>query len=156
MERAFIPDKRYMARALQLAKIAADAAEVPVGAVVVRDGIILGEGRNRREKTQNALAHAEIEAISAACERLGSWRLSGCQIYVTLEPCQMCAGAILNSRIERLVFGADAAVLCDREPALSLPLSGRIEVYRGFLEEECEALLKDFFEKMRSRQAQDR
>ena len=89
---AFLPQRVPMLRALELAREAAEAGEVPVGAVVVRDGVIIGEGRNRREAAGSALAHAEVEAIGRACQTLGGWRLSGCQLYVTLEPCPMCAG----------------------------------------------------------------
>ena len=95
-----------MERALLLALQAAEDGEIPVGAVVVKNNEIIGEGRNRREKKKTPLAHAEIEAIHSAAETLGDWRLSGCELYVTLEPCSMCSGAILNSRLSLLVFGA--------------------------------------------------
>ena len=98
-------DERFMQAALELARQAADEGEVPVGAVVVRDGTVIAGGRNRREIGRHALAHAEIEAIDGACRALGGWRLGGCTLYVTLEPCPMCAGAIINSRIERVVYG---------------------------------------------------
>ena len=96
----------FMKRALALAEISASEGEVPVGAVVVKDGVIVGEGRNRREKGKNALYHAEIQAIDSACKALGGWRLWQCDMYVTLEPCPMCAGAIINSRIKKVIFGA--------------------------------------------------
>lgn len=99
-------DEDYMRQALDLASEAAAEGEVPVGAVVVKDGEVIGTGRNRREALRHALSHAEIEAIDEACRWLGGWRLSGCALYVTLEPCPMCAGAILNARIDRVVFGA--------------------------------------------------
>ena len=99
----------YMDRALALAKEAALDGEVPVGCVIVRDGVIVGEGRNRRETGRTALGHAEIEAIRQACENLGGWRLWDCTLYVTLEPCPMCAGAIINARIPTVVFGASDA-----------------------------------------------
>jgi len=95
-----------MREALRLAKTASDMGEVPVGAVIVRNGEIIATGINRREICKNALCHAEIEAINNACEKLGGWRLPGCEMYVTLEPCPMCAGAIINSRIEKVYFGA--------------------------------------------------
>ena len=99
-------DKKFMKRALELARVAALNGEVPVGAVIVKDGKIISEGINQREQKQSALSHAEMEAIRGANEALGSWRLDGCEIYVTLEPCPMCAGAILNSRISEVIFGA--------------------------------------------------
>ena len=145
-------DKKYMLEALSLAKQAANDGEVPVGAVVVKDGRIIAKGKNEREKKQNALSHAEIEAINNACKALGSWRLDGCELYVTLEPCPMCAGAIINSRIKTLIFGAydlkagsiDSIVnLCD------LPYNHKVEVYGGICEDECLAVLKNFFEDLR-------
>ena len=102
----FIPEKTFMEEALRLAQQAAREGEVPVGAVVVRDGVIVGRGRNRREMEKNALCHAEIEAINEACRALHGWRLWQCELYVTLEPCPMCAGAILNARLPVVVFGA--------------------------------------------------
>ena len=107
MELAFLPKKELMGRALALAREAAAAGEVPVGAVVVKDGRVIGEGRNRREAGKSALAHAELEAIAQACEALGTWRLTGCQLYVTLEPCPMCTGAIINAHIDTVVYGCD-------------------------------------------------
>ena len=104
---AFLPEKRFMLRALSLAEEAAAAGEVPVGAVVVKDGQVIGEGRNRREEGRTALAHAEVEAIHRACQALGTWRLTGCDLYVTLEPCPMCTGAIINAHMDRVVYGAD-------------------------------------------------
>lgn len=142
-----------MLRALELAREAADCGEVPVGAVVVKDGKIIGEGRNRREAGQNALAHAELEAISGACETLGTWRLTGCQLYVTLEPCPMCTGAIINSHLDTVVYGADdeKAGCCGTAADLfALPYSRRPELYRGFYEAESKELLQSFFKKLRS------
>lgn len=153
MKLAFIPEKRFMLRALELAREAEACGEVPVGAVVVRDGEIVGEGRNRREAGQNALAHAEMEAISEACKTLKTWRLTGCQLYVTLEPCPMCTGAIINSHMDTVVYGADddRAGCCGTAADLfSLPYSARPEVYRGFYEAECKELLRDFFRKLRT------
>ena len=98
--------EKFMRQALELAKEAAAAGEVPVGCVIVRDGIVLGRGRNRREEKQSALSHAETEAIVQANAALSAWRLDGCELYVTLEPCPMCAGAILNARIRRVWYGA--------------------------------------------------
>ena len=150
---AFLPKKEYMRRALDLAREAAAAGEVPVGAVVVRQGQVLGEGRNRREAGRSALAHAELEAIAQACQRLGTWRLTGCQLYVTLEPCPMCAGAIINAHIDTVVYGADdeRAGCCGTAADLfALPYSHRPEVYRGFFEEECRGLLLGFFQNLRN------
>lgn len=145
-------DRQWMQQALQLAQEAADAGEVPVGAVIVRRGEIVGVGRNRREESRSALSHAEIEAIGDACRRLGGWRLWECTMYVTLEPCPMCAGAILNARIRRVVFGAydpKAGSLCSVQQMFSLPYNHKPEVTGGVLESECAALLRRFFADMR-------
>jgi tRNA(adenine34) deaminase len=149
---AFIPEKQWMLRALELAHEAARAGEVPVGAVVVKDGRILGEGRNRREAAHTALGHAELEAIHNACQTLGTWRLTGCTLYVTLEPCPMCTGAIINAHVDRVVYGADddRAGCCGTAMDLfALPYSHRPEIYRGFYEAEAKALLREFFQKLR-------
>jgi tRNA(adenine34) deaminase len=145
-------DMAFMREALALARNSGAQGEVPVGAVVVRNGKIVGRGRNRREQDKNALAHAEIEAIDAACRELGGWRLWECEMYVTLEPCPMCAGAIINSRIRRLVFGAyDAkAGSCGSVVNLfDLPYNHRPDVTGGYLAEECAGELKTFFAKLR-------
>jgi len=145
-------DNTYMQEALALAKEAAAEGEVPVGCVVVRDGKIVGQGRNRRETGKNALAHAEIEAIDDACRNLGGWRLWDCTLYVTLEPCAMCAGAILNARIKRVVFGASdkkyGAVnsVCS---LFSMDFNHHPEVEAGVMEEESAALLQSFFQNLR-------
>lgn len=151
MELAFLPERRHMERALALAREAAAAGEVPVGAVVVRGGEVVGWGRNRREASGSALAHAEMEAIQQACGALGDWRLTGCHLYVTLEPCPMCAGAAVNARVERIIFGAedDLAGCCGSLADLPRAFGGRPEIYRGFLEEECRALLRVFFDRLR-------
>jgi len=141
-------DEDFMREALALAKLAADDGETPVGAVVVKNGEIVGRGRNRREKAKNALAHAEIEAIDDACRTLGGWRLWECELFVTLEPCPMCAGAIINARIRRLVFGASdpKAGSCGSVIDLfALPYNHAPQVFGGFMGEECSALLKSFF-----------
>ncbi len=143
-----------MDQALTLARQAANEGEVPVGAVVVLDGEIVGTGRNRREKNKNALAHAELEAIDEACRNLGGWRLWKCDMYVTLEPCPMCTGAIINSRIKRLVYGASdrKAGSCGSVINLfSLPYNHKPEVTSGIKAEECSALLSDFFKKLRKK-----
>lgn len=152
LELAFLPRKEFMLRALALAEEAAAAGEVPVGAVVVKEGQIIGEGRNRREAGKNALAHAELEAISQACKALGTWRLTGCELYVTLEPCPMCTGAVINAHIDRVVYGADdeRAGCCGTAADLfTLPYSHRPDLYRGFYEFESKALLQAFFKKLR-------
>ena len=115
LELAFLPKKEFMLRALELAEEAWNAGEVPVGAIVVKEGRILGEGRNRREAGKNALAHAEMEAIQQACQALGTWRLTGCELYVTLEPCPMCTGAVINAHIDRVIYGADDLVVSPQE-----------------------------------------
>lgn len=150
-----IQKKEYMERAIALAMEAAAEGEVPVGAVIVRksDGTIVGEGRNRRETYRSPLAHAELEAISAASRYLGGWRLSGCDMYVTLEPCPMCAGGIINSRIDSVIFGAydKKAGSCGSVSDLfALPYNHRPQSEGGFMEEECAALLRNFFRKMRN------
>ncbi len=147
-------DTEWMHRALELAAEAAAEGEVPVGAVIVKDGTLISAGRNRRELGKNALAHAEVEAINGACERLGGWRLSGCTLYVTLEPCPMCAGAIINSRIDKVVYGtADPkAGSCGSLVNLfSLPYNHQPEAVGGVLKEECAAMLQDFFRQLRTK-----
>ena len=142
----------YMQHALELAREAALAGEVPVGAVVVRRGEIVGEGRNRREQGKSALLHAELEAIAAACARLGGWRLWECALYVTLEPCPMCAGAIINARIPLVVYGAHdpKAGCCGSVTDLfALPFNHRPQVQGGCLEEECAGVLRAFFKALR-------
>jgi len=143
----------FMEKALRLAQMAADEGEVPVGAVVVHDGKIISEGRNRRETAKNALFHAEIEAINGACQALGGWRLSGCDLYVTLEPCPMCAGAVINSRIDRVIFGTfdKKAGSCGSVVNLfELSYNHKPEVMGGVCEEQCSLILKEFFKKLRS------
>ncbi|MCH5198819.1 MAG: tRNA adenosine(34) deaminase TadA [Oscillospiraceae bacterium] len=147
-------DEEYMARAIALAEESAEEGEVPVGAVIVRDGEIISEGRNRRENGKNALYHAEIEAIDSACKTLCGWRLPGCTLYVTLEPCPMCAGAIINSRINRVVFGAydkKAGSAGSVTDLFSFPYNWKPDITGGCREEECAALLSDFFKKLRMR-----
>ncbi len=145
-----------MREALRLAKKADKLGEVPIGAVVVLDGKIVGRGYNLRTKLQMATAHAEMRAIDRACKKLGSWRLEGAEIYITLEPCPMCMGAILNSRIERVYFGAyeQKGRSLTRELAAANLLNHTVEVTGGILEEECSAVLTDFFTQMRLREKQ--
>ena len=145
-------DRDFMLAALQLARDAAADGEVPVGCVIVRQGEIVGRGRNRRETGKTALGHAEIEAIAQACETLGGWRLWECTLYVTLEPCPMCAGAIVNARIPRVVYGAadSKAGSCGSVCNLfDMNYNHHPVVERGLMEEECSALLRDFFSELR-------
>ena len=145
-------DLMFMDAALALAKEAGAEGEVPVGCVIVRKGEIVGRGRNRRETAKTALGHAEIEAISDACKNLGGWRLWECTLYVTLEPCPMCAGAIINARIPRVVFGASDAKcgacgsVCD---LFSMDFNHHPQVEKGIREEESQQLLTEFFKKLR-------
>ena len=137
-----------MKTALDLAMSAAKNGDVPVGAVVVKDGKIIGRGQNRCQSTNDPTAHAEIEAIREAAKNIGDWRLVGCTLYVTLEPCAMCAGAAVNTRIERVVFGAceEKTGCCGSVCNLfALPFSGQIKIEAGILEEESKELLKRFF-----------
>ncbi len=142
----------YMRQALCLAEEAAQAGEVPVGCVIVRDGQIIARGRNRREEKHSALSHAEIEAIAQANAALGSWRLEDCALYVTLEPCPMCAGAILNARIPRVCFGARDAAMGACGGVMNLFMEDFPHppaLVGGILEEECRAVLGDFFRGLR-------
>ena len=141
-----------MSRALELARQAALEGEVPVGAVVVLDGRIIGEGRNRREKIRTALSHAGLEAIDAACKALNGWRLWQCDLYVTLEPCPMCAGAIINARIPRVVYGASDRKFGACQSVCSLFTMGfnhHPVVEGGVMEEESAALMQEFFQNLR-------
>ena len=151
-------DEKFMREALALALAAADEGEVPVGCVVVRGEEIVGRGRNRRESAKSALAHAEIEAIAEACRKLGGWRLWQCTLYVTLEPCPMCAGAIINARLPRVVYGAKEPTngCCGSAVDLfMLPCSQKPEVVPGVLEEECSAMLSAFFRRLREKRKKE-
>ena len=144
----------YMREALELAAEAAAAGEVPVGCVIVREGEIVGRGRNRREEKQSTASHAEMEAIAQANERLGSWRLDDCELYVTLEPCPMCAGAILNARICRVWYGArdEAMGACGGVTNLFMEaFPNRPALVGGILAEECRKVLVDFFAELRGK-----
>jgi len=147
-----VDERIFMEAALELAKEAFAEGEVPVGCVIVRGEEIVGRGRNRRETAKTALGHAEIEAIADACKNLGGWRLWECTLYVTLEPCPMCAGAIINARIPRVVYGASDAKcgacggVCD---LFSMEFNHHPQVEKGIREEECAALLTDFFQNLR-------
>ena len=147
-------DETWMEMALDLAKAAAQAGEVPVGCVITLGDQVVGQGRNRREAGRNALCHAEIEAIDQACRRLGGWRLWQCTLYVTLEPCPMCAGAIVNARIPRVVFGArdPKAGACGSVCNLfTMGFNHHPAATAGVLEEACGQTLRDFFRALRAR-----
>ncbi|MGE4549316.1 MAG: tRNA adenosine(34) deaminase TadA [Intestinibacillus sp.] len=151
--------EKFMRAALKLARKAAGEGEVPVGCVVVCDGKIVGRGRNRRETKKNALHHAEIEAIDKACKKLGGWRLHRCDLYVTLEPCPMCAGAIINARIKTLYYGApdEKAGSCGTLSNLfEMGYNHKPEVVAGLLGEECAEELRQFFRSLRERKKQER
>ena len=142
----------YMRRALELAHEAARAGEVPVGCVIVRDGVIVGEGRNRREEKQAVSSHAEMEAMAQANAALGSWRLEDCSLYVTLEPCPMCAGAMINARLGTLVYGAREPLFGSAASVINLfeeRYPGHTAIFSGVLAERCGALMTEFFQKKR-------
>lgn len=142
----------YMRQALALAREAAAAGEVPVGCVIVRDGVVVGCGRNRREELQRTSSHAEMEAIAQANETLGGWRLDGCTLYVTLEPCPMCAGAIINARIPRVCYGARDEAMGACGGVLNLFMEQfpfRPALVGGILADDCRAVLTDFFRTLR-------
>lgn len=153
-------DEFFMRRALELAARAAELGETPVGCVIARTGSppspqsIVAEAFNLRETDKNATAHAELLAIRKACETLGGWRLHGCTLYVTLEPCPMCAGAIVNARLDRVVFGAPdpkAGAMGSVINLCSYPLNHKPIVTRDVLRAECATLLSDFFRRLRER-----
>ncbi len=145
-------DRMWMRVALEEARIAAEAGEVPVGAVLVRDNTEVARAHNLRETNRMATAHAELLAIEAGCRALGGWRLEGCTLYVTLEPCPMCGGAIVNARLPRLVYAARdprAGVYGSLLHLNAYPLNHRVEVVSGICEEEALLLLRDFFARRR-------
>ena len=146
--------EEYMKEALTLAREAAAHGEVPVGCVIVRDGKIIGRGRNRREEKQAVSSHAEMEAMAQANAALGTWRLEDCDLYVTLEPCPMCAGAILNARIRRVFYGTRDDVMGACGGVLNLYMEdfpNRPQLVGGVLGAECRAILQDFFRDMREK-----
>ena len=146
-------DEDFMKIAIEEAELAAKLNEVPIGAAIVKDGIVVSRAHNCREIMRSAISHAEIAAIDAACRKLGAWRLTGCTLYVTLEPCIMCAGAAINARMERIVYGArdskSGACGSALNVAESLTLNHRIEVLGGVRSDECSKLISDFFKRRR-------
>ena len=144
---------QFMKSALIEAEKARKKNEVPIGAVIVKDGKIISKGYNQREKKQNALLHAEVIAINKACKKLKSWRLNGCDIYITLEPCLMCFGAILNSRIDNIYFGAydksGSSISSNNSLLKKSILNHKLKVEGGILEKECSQILTDFFKENR-------
>lgn len=149
-----------MQRALRCARSAAEKGEVPVGAVIVKDGKVIATGRNKREEKQNALLHAETVAIDRACRKLDSWRLEDCEIYVTLEPCPMCAGAIINARIKKVYFGAydkKMGALGSVTDLSAFNFNHLFSAEGGIMQEQCSAMLTDFFKHLRNKnERQDR
>lgn len=145
-------DEKFMKKALEQAKKAASKGEVPIGCVIVKDGRIIASGYNKREEKKNSLLHAEMVAINSACKKLDAWRLCDCTLYVTLEPCPMCAGAIINSRIKRVVFGASDPKAGAFGSVVNLneyPFNHKCLISSGVLGEECAAILSAFFRKLR-------
>ena len=148
-------DEKYMKLALKEAKKAQDINEVPIGCVIVRDDKVIGKGYNKRNTDKNVLSHAELIAMQQACKKTGDWRLEDCTMYVTLEPCQMCAGALVQSRIDRVVIGAMNRKAGCAGSVLNLleepRFNHRAEVTRGVLENECSGLMKRFFAELREK-----
>ena len=147
--------EKYMKEALKQAKKALALGEVPIGCVIVHEGKIIGRGYNRRNTDKNTLSHAELNAIRKASKKLGDWRLEGCTMYVTLEPCQMCAGALVQSRIDRVVIGSmNPKAGCAGSVLNLLEMDGfnhKVEVEQGVLQEECSSMLSDFFKELREK-----
>ena len=148
-------DEKYMKEAMKQARKAYKLGEVPIGCVIVHEGKIIGRGYNRRNTDKNTLAHAEITAITRASKVIGDWRLEGCTMYVTLAPCQMCAGALMQSRIDRVVIGSmNPKAGCAGSVLNLLEMDGfnhKVEVIRGVLQEECSIMLTDFFRELREK-----
>ncbi len=148
-------DEKYMKAALKQARKAIELGEVPIGCVIVYEGKIIGRGYNRRNTDKSVLCHAEITAIKKACKKIGDWRLEECTLYVTLEPCQMCAGAIVQSRIPRVVMGASSPKAGCAGTILNIlenpEFNHQVEVTKGILENDCSAILKEFFTELRKR-----
>ena len=149
-----IDSEKYMRLALKEAKKAFETGEVPIGAVIVKDGKVIAKARNKRNESKCATAHAEVLAINKACKKLGDWRLEGAEMFVTLEPCSMCAGAIMNARLKKVYFGAyerkSGAVLSNFKILFVGGLNHSCEVEGGVMEKECSTLLKNFFKNKRN------
>lgn len=147
--------EKFMKRALEQAKIAGRKGEVPIGCVVVKDGKVIARGRNRREELNNAVKHAEIIAIEKACKKTGDWRLNGCEMYVTLEPCAMCAGAVFNARLDKLYFGAydlkSGACGSAFDITGGITLNHSVLTVGGVLERECSLIITEFFKNRRKK-----
>ena len=146
--------EKFMRRAMNYARKAAEKGEVPVGAVIVKDGKIIASGYNKREEKKNALMHAEMIAIDRACKKLGAWRLEECELYVTLEPCPMCAGAVANARIKKVYFGAYDTKMGAVSSVIDLSkynFNNHFEAEGGILKDECAFLLSNFFKKLRNK-----
>ena len=147
------PDEKFMREAIRQARKAEKLMEVPIGCVIVHDGQIIARGYNRRNTDKNTLSHAELNAIKKAGRKMGDWRLEGCTMYVTLEPCQMCAGALVQSRIDEVVIGCmNAKAGCAGSVINLLQMDGfnhQVRIRRGILGEECSTMLSDFFRKLR-------
>ncbi len=148
-------DEKYMKLAINQAQKAFDLGEVPIGCVIVYEGKVIGRGYNRRNTDKNTLAHAEITAINKASKKIGDWRLEGCTLYVTLEPCQMCSGAIVQARIPKVVIGCDNPKAGCAGSILNIlnhpSFNHQVETVKGVLEEECSRMLTDFFKGLRER-----
>ena len=153
-------EEKFMREALKEARKAYEKDEIPVGAVIVKDGKIISRAYNSRESSKNAIAHAEVLAIKKACKKLDAWRLLDCEMYVTLEPCPMCAGAIINSRIRNLYIGALDEKTGAAGSVLNLfedfTFNHKVTVETGIMKEECEKILKDFFKELRKMKKQNR
>jgi len=152
--------ERFMKEAIRQAKKAEDLEEVPIGCVIVHEGKIIARGYNRRNTDKNTLSHAELNAIRKASKKLGDWRLEGCTMYVTLEPCQMCSGALVQSRIDEVVIGCmNAKAGCAGSVMNLLQVDGfnhQVKIIQGVLEEECSSMLSEFFRKLREKKKQEK
>ena len=158
MKREINQDQKFMREAIKLAKKAYQLGEVPIGCVIVFENRIIGRGYNRRNTDKNTLAHAEISAINKASKKMGDWRLEGCTLYVTLEPCQMCAGALVQSRIDRVVIGSmNPKAGCAGSVLNLLQIAGfnhQVEIVQGVCQEESSSMLSSFFKELRKKKKQ--